>query len=165
MESFKATKCFLYWERYGVFAWLSLITVSMLQWSCGMMWHVYMRAVLLRHTQDADLLFYGPALTLGYHAWSWVLRGKSRKYCGVPGLGRLVRTKFWRRTLSLGRLVRTKFWRSTLSLSPELTVRPMRGFRVFGSPPPMSSRHRNLEPLGRWHATIYYDIFYIWMIY
>ncbi len=26
--------------------------------------------------------------------------------------------------------------------------------RALGSPPPMSSRHRNLEPLGRWHATI-----------
>ncbi len=24
----------------------------------------------------------------------------------------------------------------------------MRGLRTFGSPPPMSSRHRNLEPLG-----------------
>ncbi len=31
----------------------------------------------------------------------------------------------------------------------------MRSPRTFGSPPPMSSRHRNLEPLGRWHATIY----------
>ncbi len=31
----------------------------------------------------------------------------------------------------------------------------MRGFRALGSLPPMSSRHRNLEPLGRWHATIY----------
>ncbi len=30
----------------------------------------------------------------------------------------------------------------------------MRGPRAFGSPPPMSSHHCNLEPLGRWHATV-----------
>ena len=30
----------------------------------------------------------------------------------------------------------------------------LRGSRTFGIPPPMSSRQRNLEPLGRWHATI-----------
>ncbi len=34
-----------------------------------------------------------------------------------------------------------------------------RGSRAFGSPPPMSSRHRNLEPLERWHATIYTYIY------
>ncbi len=26
---------------------------------------------------------------------------------------------------------------------------------MFGSPPLMFSRHRNLEPLGRWHAAVY----------
>ena len=31
----------------------------------------------------------------------------------------------------------------------------MRHSLALGSFPPMSSRHRNLEPLGRWHATIY----------
>ncbi len=31
----------------------------------------------------------------------------------------------------------------------------MCGPRAFGSPPPMSSRHHNSEPLGRWHATIH----------
>ncbi len=31
----------------------------------------------------------------------------------------------------------------------------MRGPHAFVSPPPMSSPHRNLEPLGRWHATIH----------
>ncbi len=31
----------------------------------------------------------------------------------------------------------------------------MRGSHAFGSFPPMSSCHRNLEPLGRWYATIY----------
>ncbi len=30
----------------------------------------------------------------------------------------------------------------------------MRGPRAFWSLPPMSSHHHNLEPLGRWHATI-----------
>ena len=30
----------------------------------------------------------------------------------------------------------------------------MHGPCAFGSHPPMSSRHRNLEPLGRWDATI-----------
>ncbi len=34
-------------------------------------------------------------------------------------------------------------------------LQPMGGLRAFGSPPPMSSRHCNLEPLGRWHATKY----------
>ena len=34
----------------------------------------------------------------------------------------------------------------------------MRGPRTFGSPPPMSSHHHNLEPLGRWHATIYWSV-------
>ena len=34
-------------------------------------------------------------------------------------------------------------------------LQPARGPRAFGSPPPMSSRHRNSEPLGRWDATIY----------
>ena len=39
-----------------------------------------------------------------------------------------------------------KFWR----------LEPTSGSRGLGSPPPMSSLHRNLEPLGRWHATIFY---------
>ena len=34
-------------------------------------------------------------------------------------------------------------------------LQPMHGPCTFGSPPPMSSRHRNSEPLGRWHQTIY----------
>ncbi len=35
------------------------------------------------------------------------------------------------------------------------------GWRLqkVGSSSPMSSRHRNLEPLGRWHATIFMDIY------
>ncbi len=33
--------------------------------------------------------------------------------------------------------------------------RNMRDPRTLGGFPLMSSRHRNLEPLGRWHATIY----------
>ncbi len=34
-------------------------------------------------------------------------------------------------------------------------LQPTGDFCALGSAPPMSSRHRNLEPLGRWHATIY----------
>ncbi len=34
-------------------------------------------------------------------------------------------------------------------------LQPTCGSCALGSPPPMSSRHRNLEPLGRWPATIY----------
>ncbi len=36
----------------------------------------------------------------------------------------------------------------------------MRGLRAFGSPPPMSSRHSNLEPLGG--STRQYIIRHCW---
>ena len=39
-----------------------------------------------------------------------------------------------------------------------MLVQPTRDSRALGSFPPMSLRHRNLETLGRWHATIYYMI-------
>ncbi len=39
------------------------------------------------------------------------------------------------------------------SASTKILLGVMRGPRAFGSHPPMSSRHRNLEPLGRWQAT------------
>ncbi len=37
-------------------------------------------------------------------------------------------------------------------------LQPTRDSRALGIFPPMSSRHRNLAPLGRWHATIYISI-------
>ena len=33
-------------------------------------------------------------------------------------------------------------------------LQPMRGSCALVSPPPMSSRHRILEPSGRWHSTL-----------
>ncbi len=42
-----------------------------------------------------------------------------------------------------------------LSLNTCYTHQPTRGPHALVSPPPMSLRHRNLEPYGRWHATVY----------
>ncbi len=35
---------------------------------------------------------------------------------------------------------------------------PSRGLLALVSPPLMSSRHHNLEPYGRWHATIFISL-------
>ena len=42
--------------------------------------------------------------------------------------------------------------------SPGWRLQPSRGLLALVSPPLMSSRHHNLEPYWRWHATIYMDM-------
>ena len=42
---------------------------------------------------------------------------------------------------------------------PYNSVRLSVSVQQLGSPPPLSSHHCNLEPLGRWHGTIFQDFF------
>ncbi len=49
--------------------------------------------------------------------------------------------------ISLGAIVLKEIWL--------ISIHGRRGSVALVSPPLMSSRHRTLEPLGRWHATIY----------